>query len=176
MAIEIVCILLNICIIYESKSSTAECPGAGLVTDCTGGRGWIWARLIQTLRVSPTLPSPTCRLCPTVQALRRRKDDLDRVCCTGAVRFLPFRNATEGRHDTGIRLFGNFFFYNSDSSKLKGLKRAVPDVHTNLSLNEQPVIQIFPAPSMKRERNNGLEYLFLSQRMTSLCSSDDAAV
>lgn len=172
MAIEIVCILLNICIIYEPKSSTAECPGAGLVTDCTGGGGWIWARLIQILHVSPTLPSPTGGLCP----MRRRKDDLDRVCCTGAVRFLPLRNATQGRDDTGIRLFGNFFFYNSDSSKLKGLERAVPDVHTNLSLNEQPVIQIFPAPSMKRERNNGLEYLFLSQRMTSLRSSDDAAV
>ena len=83
MAIEIVGILLNICIIYEPKSSTAECSGAGLAMNPAGGRGWIWARPTQTLRVSLTLPSPTCRLCRMVQVLRRRKDDLDRVRCTG---------------------------------------------------------------------------------------------
>lgn len=77
---------------------------------------------------------------------------------------------------TQVAGFLETFFYSSDSSKLKALRRAVPDVHTNLSLNEQLVIQISPASSTQRERNNGLEYLFLSQRMTSLCLSDDTAV
>lgn len=67
MAMEVVCILLNICIISEAKSPTAEYSGAGLGMDRTGGRAWIWARPKQ----------PARGLCQRVQALWCRKDDLD---------------------------------------------------------------------------------------------------
>lgn len=113
MVIEIVCILLNICIIYEPKSSTAACAGAGLATNRAGGRGWIWARPTQTLHVKPHLP-------PAGSA--------GGVICSFLLETPPREDVTQ------VLGFWGTFFNNSDSSKLKALRRAVPNVHTNLSL------------------------------------------
>lgn len=96
MAIEIVPILLSICIIYESESSTAECSGTGLATNHAGGRGWVWPRPIQTPGISPTLPPPGS----VVQGGRSGPWVLQ-----GGGLFLALGNAPQGRCDTGIRVF-----------------------------------------------------------------------
>lgn len=118
--------------------------------------------LVAEVGLGPDL-SKTCvkpHLSPS--SSRMEQDGCSAPCVLHmGVLFLSFRNATQGRGDTGLAS-QKPFFYDSDSSKVKAFRRVVPDDHTNLSLNEELVIQLSPVSSMQRERNNGLEHLCLS--------------
>lgn len=99
MAMEVVCILLNICIISEAKSPTAEYSGAGLGMDRTGGRAWIWARPKQTRAWA--LPEGSSSV------VQEGRSGLN-VPQSGVSLISP-ENATQGKCDTGFRLFGSLF-------------------------------------------------------------------
>lgn len=100
---------------------------------------WWWQRLDlgQTYPDPPReAPSPTHRLCWRVPALQRRKDGLDHARCRGGVCSFLFK-VSHRENMTQVLGFWGTFFYNSDSNKLKALRRAVPGVHTKLSLTNR---------------------------------------